>query len=258
MGTVLSAWICLLTSGYRLGALGWMGGRKGRLGAEGRTLAGFSRSARGSNSPFSGNLTVRNSARENNSRGTMGDERSEFQTALDAVRAGSPDAVSRLIEVYGPHIRRVVRRRLDQRLRSKFDSLDFVQMVWASFFRDPAEIGDLRQPEDLIRYLSGMARNKLISEHRRRIKTRKYDVQRELPLHDAQWERQQAQRGPPTPSQVAMARERWERLLHDQPERDRQIMQLRAQGVTYVEIGRQLGIHERTVREVIRRLSRTP
>lgn len=187
----------------------------------------------------------------------MDDRPSDFRATLDAIRAGSPDAVRRLIDVYGPHLQRVIRRRLDQRLRSKFDSIDFMQMVWASFFHSPGDLSQLREPNDLIRYLCSVARHKLISEHRRRIGTDKYDVQREQSLHETPWEQRRVQGGPPSPSQLAIARERWERLTLDRPARERQILELRARGVTCVEIGQQLGIHERTVRAVIERLRRS-
>jgi RNA polymerase sigma-70 factor (ECF subfamily) len=58
-----------------------------------------------------------------------------------------------------------------------------------------------------------------------------------------------------TPSQIAIAREQWEKYLRDQPERDRTILQMRIGGATFLEISQQLGIHERTARKVIARLA---
>jgi RNA polymerase sigma-70 factor (ECF subfamily) len=186
------------------------------------------------------------------------DHRNEFRAVIEGVRKGSPNAVWKLIADYGPHIQRVVRRRLDRRMRSKFDSLDFVQMVWASVFRNPGELGSLEQPEDLIRYLAALARRKVINEYRRRIvNDTKYNSSREQSLSkrgidktdelSSKWE---------TPSQIAMAREQWERLVEQQPERDRSIVQMRIGGATFLEISQQLGINERTARKVIDRLVR--
>lgn len=53
----------------------------------------------------------------------------DFFYLIGRVREGSEDAAWQLVERYGGHIRRTVRRALDPRLRSKFDSLDFVQSV---------------------------------------------------------------------------------------------------------------------------------
>ena len=58
----------------------------------------------------------------------------EFALLMQSVREGSQEAARTLFERYGPHIRRVVRRKLHQKLRPQFDSVDFVQDVWASFF----------------------------------------------------------------------------------------------------------------------------
>ena len=187
----------------------------------------------------------------------MGEKASDFRTAMNGVRAGSPDAVWNLIEVYGPHIQRVVRRKLDRRMRSKFDSLDFVQMVWASFFRNPNEICSFEQPQDLVKYLATLARHKVIEEYRRRMRTKKYNVTRERSLQDSEVTHRPIASMQPTPSQIAIAREQWERLMRNQGERDRSIVQMRIRGATFVEISQQLGIHERTARKVIDRLARS-
>lgn len=174
---------------------------------------------------------------------------SDFQAALLRASQGSEEDVRRLIADYGPHIQRVVRRRLDVRMRSKFDSLDFVQMVWASFFRERDGLGRFQTAADLIRFLVSMARNKVVDEERRRIFGAKYNALRERPISD---EEPQAVDG--TPSQIAMARERWSLLMSDESDRDRDVLRLRMSGASYEEISRQLGIHERTVRKIIGRI----
>lgn len=186
------------------------------------------------------------------------DQRDEFRAAIEGVRGGSPDAVWKLIAEYGPHIQRVVRRRLDRRMRSKFDSLDFVQMVWASVFRNPRDLGALEQPEDLVRYLAALARRKVINEYRRRIMNdTKYNFSREQSLSEKRFDQaDELSTERETPSQIAVAREQWKRLVEQQPERDRSIVQLRIGGATFLEISQQLGINERTARKVIDRLVR--
>lgn len=174
---------------------------------------------------------------------------SEFRDAIEQICAGSEDAVWNFIEAYGPHIQRVVRRRLHQNLRSKFDSVDFVQMVWASFFADRGRIAKIREPEELIRYLVTMARNKVVDESRRRLKYQKHNIGRERPLADVA----EPPRRQDTPSQIASARERWAGWLREQSERNRRVVELRMSGMTYDEIGQRLGMHERTVRQVVAR-----
>ena len=115
---------------------------------------------------------------------TMSDRDSEFRQALELACSGSEEAFCELVERFGPHIKRVVRHRLHHRMRSKFDSVDFVQMVWASFFADRQRLANIHKPEDLLRYLVTMARNKVIEESRRRMKHQKHNVNRERSLRN--------------------------------------------------------------------------
>jgi RNA polymerase sigma-70 factor (ECF subfamily) len=187
----------------------------------------------------------------------MVDEKARFRAALEDVRSGSPEAVWHFISEYGPSIQRIVRRKMDRRMQSKFDSIDFVQMVWASFFRNPREIRSFRHPDDLLRYLAALARHKVISEYRRRIHSTKHGVTNECSLTDSDTAEAMPSSPEMTPSQVAMAREEWDRLMQSQSTRDQEIVRLRFGGATFVEISQRLGIHERTVRKVIERLTHT-
>ena len=62
-------------------------------------------------------------------------DKHDFPSLMQQISMGSEDAAWELVERYGELIRRAVRRVLNKKLRSKFDSLDFVQLVWSSFFR---------------------------------------------------------------------------------------------------------------------------
>lgn len=63
------------------------------------------------------------------------DDDDDFFLLMRRIREGSEDAAWELFEKYGGYIRRAVRRALNPRLRTQFESQDFVQMVWKSFFR---------------------------------------------------------------------------------------------------------------------------
>ena len=65
-------------------------------------------------------------------------------------------------------------------------------------------------------------------------------------------------RGPqPTPSQVVMASERWERLLQRLPEKYRQILVLLRQGYSQQEVADALGLNIRLVHRLVRKLNAT-
>ncbi len=85
------------------------------------------------------------------------------------VRAGDQDAASELVKRYEPAIRRAVRFRLaDARLGALLDSMDICQSVLGSFFiRVATGQYKLETPEQLLKLLTAMARNKLISQARK-------------------------------------------------------------------------------------------
>ena len=104
----------------------------------------------------------------------------DFERLMGQLRSGSQDAAWELTTAYAPYIYRSVRRMLDRRMRSKFDSQDAVQSVWKSFFRYPDRLANITSPEQLIAILGAMARNKMIDQYRGLSLTQKRDVAREV------------------------------------------------------------------------------
>jgi hypothetical protein len=64
---------------------------------------------------------------------------SQFQDVIQRICDGSESALGEFIETYGSHMERYVRKKLNEQLplRVRFDSQDFVQMVWVSFLCRP-------------------------------------------------------------------------------------------------------------------------
>jgi RNA polymerase sigma-70 factor (ECF subfamily) len=167
----------------------------------------------------------------------------EFAILMSQVRDGDQAAAWKLIEVYGSHVLKVIRRSLSIQLRSKFDSQDFVQTVWKSFFRDRDRLLAMQSPDQLVRYIQAIARNKVVDETRRR-HTAKFNVGREEEFDDAVG-------GGPRPSEIAIVRETWDRLMAGKSDDHRRIVEMRFQGHTFAEIAKELSINERTARRVI-------
>ena len=178
-----------------------------------------------------------------------------FGELMRRIQEGSEDAAWELVGQYGEAIQRAVRRALNQKLRSKFDSLDFVQLVWSSFFRVRDKLDRFNRPEELVAFLVTMARNKVGMEVRRLLSTEKYNLNRERSLDE--WgvsaEAVVPGRAPP-PFEVAIAREQWSRMLQNQPRHYQQIIQLRLQGGTYRDIADSLDLAECTVRRFLKKL----
>ena len=81
----------------------------------------------------------------------------DFCRLMGRVGEGSEDAAWELVARYGEQIHRTVRRVLNIKLRSKFDSLDFVQLVWKSFFQVRNKCDRFHRPEELAAFLVTMA-----------------------------------------------------------------------------------------------------
>jgi RNA polymerase sigma factor (sigma-70 family) len=116
--------------------------------------------------------------------------------------------------------------------------MDICQSVLASFFvRAAAGQYDLERPEQLVRLLTTMARNKLASEARRQYRQRR-DVRRSAAGPEALAEVKSTE---PSPSRVVSGKERLEQLLGRLDERARQLADLRAAGHSWAEIAARLG-----------------
>ncbi len=137
---------------------------------------------------------------------------------MQRVLAGSDEAAQELFDGYAPYLMYAIRRRLSPRIRSTFDSQDFVQDVWASFFAEPAEKRVFETPDELVAFLTALARNKVIDATRQRTQTQKRDVNREESLDDSRkFNKELIVGNDPSPSQVLMSQEDWRAFLRKQP-----------------------------------------
>jgi len=166
-------------------------------------------------------------------------DNNSFLTFLERVRTGDQKAAEELVRMYEPEIRREVRLRLrDSRLRRDFDSVDICQSVMASFFVRAA-LGqyDLQKPDELIRLLVTMTRNKLVSQ------VRKQQTQgRDLRRRDAagQEKLQNIAQGP-TPSLLVANEELIQEFRKRMSPDEWRIAELRTQGLAWDAIAAELG-----------------
>jgi RNA polymerase sigma-70 factor (ECF subfamily) len=102
-----------------------------------------------------------------------------FADLMGRVRAGDSAAAAELVRTYEPEIRRIVRVRMSNtRLQRLLDSMDICQSVLANFFvRAAAGQWEIESPEDLLRLLATMARNKLRDKVRRQNTARRGEGQ---------------------------------------------------------------------------------
>jgi RNA polymerase sigma-70 factor (ECF subfamily) len=154
------------------------------------------------------------------------------------VGRGDPQAAEELFRRYEARVRLEVRTRLrDPRLRRLIDEADVCQSVLRSFFIR-ARLGeyDLADPQELLRLLAGMARNKLAAQARRHSAECR-DFRRSANLEGAV--------GIPapgeTPSQLVAGEELLREVRARLDEEERYLADLRAAGRSWAEIAQLLG-----------------
>ncbi len=178
-----------------------------------------------------------------------------FVAFRDTLRDGSEDAFRRVVKQYGPYVMRTIRRRLDDRMRSRLDSNDFAQAVWMTVYEHRDRLEDLDSPERLIGFLVTIAQRKVRGEFRRNVQAEKQNVNREVSANRDSFVLALPDHNQEHASQIVIAAEQWELMTSDEPERYRRMLELRRDGATIDEIASATDVNERTVRRVIQRMA---
>jgi RNA polymerase sigma factor (sigma-70 family) len=165
-------------------------------------------------------------------------EPDSFVELVRRVRAGDPQAATDLVRRYEPAIRRVVRVRLGGgRMAALFDSMDVCQSVLGSFFlRAGAGQYTLDTPEELLKLLTAMARNKLAFQVRKQ-RAQKRDCNRDATGELAE---DRLSTGDATPSRQVEARDLLREVNNRLTADERQLVELRNQGHDWAAIADQL------------------
>jgi RNA polymerase sigma-70 factor (ECF subfamily) len=162
-----------------------------------------------------------------------------FTELLGRVYVGDAEAAAELVRRYEPAIRLEVRLCLtDHRLRRLVDSMDICQSVLASFFvRAAAGQYDLNRPEQLLRLLVAITRNK--ARHMARThRAGRRDYRREVAVDRDGFDVAATE---PSPSRQAAGRELLDEFRRRLTEEERQLADLRGQGCEWAEIATRLG-----------------
>jgi RNA polymerase sigma-70 factor (ECF subfamily) len=168
------------------------------------------------------------------------------------MRTGDLQAAEQVLLAYEPELRLIVRRQLSRRLRVKFDSLDVVQSVWVHVLHDLRHSGcHIASTAHLRHFLVRVTRNCMID----RFRHYRTALECEQPLTEAH-QTNAAATGQPRPSEVAQANELWENLLALCPPEYHELLQLKRQGLPVADIAARTGLHEDSIRRIIRQVAR--
>jgi RNA polymerase sigma factor (sigma-70 family) len=171
---------------------------------------------------------------------------------IERLNTGDISAAERAFVAYEPYLRMAVRRRLSGPLRTKLDSMDIVQSVWADVLSGLRAAGwRFTDRSHLRAFLVKVACNRLIDRRRQHHRA----LERERPLAEAAPEELPKARDP-RPSEIAQGNELWQRMLEQCSPAHRQILVLRRQGLLLTEIAERTGLHEGSIRRILYDLAR--
>jgi RNA polymerase sigma factor (sigma-70 family) len=162
-----------------------------------------------------------------------------FPDLIGRVRAGDPQAAEELVRTYEPAIRRAARIRMaSPRMRRLLDSADVCQSVLTSFFVR-AGLGqyELESPEQLVRLLGAMTRNKLVDQARKE-KAARRDMRR---VEAGSFYLSQAASDRATPSREIADRELLEEARQRLSPEERKLVEMRYGGRPWAELAEELG-----------------
>ena len=146
----------------------------------------------------------------------------------------------------------MVRRRLTASLRSKFDSMDVVQSVWADVLEGlrGAE-WQFSDRDHLSAFLARVTHNHFVNHCRRNGPA--LEREHALPGDEAS---ALAVAGQARPSQFVQADELWETLKNLCPPAHLELLELKRQGRSLAEIAARTGLHESSVRRILYELAK--
>ncbi|MHB1424273.1 MAG: RNA polymerase sigma factor [Gemmataceae bacterium] len=174
-----------------------------------------------------------------------------LEILLEKLSRGDTQAVEQILTTYEPYLRMVVRRYLPSRLRAKFDSIDVVQSVWVHVLHGlrAARWHFMDRPR-LQAFLVRLTRRRLTSRLRHFHTASMHEHPAEMNLDDLPAPAQ------PQPSEIVEAEELWQKMLSLCPPRHHELLRLRRMGLPLVEVAVRTGMHEGSVRRILRQLAR--
>jgi RNA polymerase sigma-70 factor (ECF subfamily) len=173
-----------------------------------------------------------------------------FSDVMQRLREADPEAASIVFRRFATQLVALARARLGARLQGKVDPEDVLQSAYRTFFRRHAEGEfDLDGWDGLWALLTVITIRKC-GRWREHFHAAIRDVRREV-ADDAS-----TVDPAPAPEEAAVLDETVEMLLRGLSPRDRDIVSLRLQGYTALEIAEQLVLPQRTVFRVLERVKR--
>ena len=183
------------------------------------------------------------------------DATTDFDLLLIAARSGDSEALEKLVAQYEPELRIVARMRLGAALRPHLDSIDLVQSVHRSLLVGlRADRFDISSPEKLIALALTIVRRK-VAKHWRHLKRQQrlsgVDDGCSDDLVDTLLALQSSE---PTVSESSGIREHLQRLMLELDPIERQLIAMRIDGFSTIDVARALDLDPDVLRVKLSRV----
>ena len=185
----------------------------------------------------------------------------QTQHLVALAKEGDESALNQLCSIYGERVRRIIRLRLDQKLRPKLDSVDIVQDALIQALGGLKDF-NYQNEGDFLRWLSRIAENKL-RDILDKFHTEKRDVHKEIPFKKEGRSTESGSVAAPgpmrttTPSVIACRKEALDKLEQAldklKPEYKQVVMLKKIEGLSHAEIAERLGKKEGAMRMLLAR-----
>jgi RNA polymerase sigma-70 factor (ECF subfamily) len=182
----------------------------------------------------------------------------QTQRLVALAKNGDQAALDRLCKAYSERVRRLIRMRMGQELRTKLESMDLVQDAFIAALRG-LENFTYQNEGDFLRWVAKIAENR-IRDELEKLHANKRDIRKEIPLNNkATTQDGFAGMKEPvyttTPSVIMSKRENLDRLEKAmdglKPEYREVIVLTKIEGLSYKEAGEKLGKNPDAVRMLL-------
>ena len=187
----------------------------------------------------------------------MSDPGSDDRDLVSNYQAGSESAARDLFDKYCERLMKLAKRRIGQRMASRFDPEDVIQSAFRTFFtRVKNDEFTFEAEDDLFKLLVRLTVRKTLRriEHHSAAK-RNPNSEAAQRTDDIEPFSLIASRAVTPDMEVALIDE-FQLFIGDLPELDRQVIELKIQGYTTAEIAEKVGSYERKVRRVLERIEK--
>lgn len=185
----------------------------------------------------------------------MAETPSDDRELVAEFRKGSESAARELFDKYCERLMKLAKRRIGQRMTSRVDPEDVIQSAFRTFFvrvKNDQFVFDAE--DDLFKLLVRLTVNKAlrqIAHHRAAKRNPELEAGQ---ASDAQEMMQQLCDDTPSPEVEVALIEEFEKFMGQLPPVDREVLSMKLQGYSTVEIAEKIGSYDRKVRRVLERI----